>query len=74
LLAELERALGYPKLRQRISSAEHRAALVSGDEDLRALSAEHRAALVSGDEDLLALSAELPIHSPPAFASLIEGS
>jgi hypothetical protein len=56
LLAELERALGYPKLRQRISSA------------------EHRAALVSRDEDLLALSAELPIHSPPAFASLIEGS
>jgi len=45
-----------------------------GDNYLLALAADQQAALVSGDKDLLALAGELPIHSPAAFAGLIDFS
>jgi putative PIN family toxin of toxin-antitoxin system len=91
LLTELQRTLGYPKLRKRIAPEKaatfldwvrdhgrladdpaHPAAVASRDPDddyLLALAIEQRAYLVTGDEDLLVLSADLPILTPPQFAS-----
>jgi predicted nucleic acid-binding protein len=57
LLAELARALAYPKIRERIP----------GDDYLLALAETERAVLVSGDQHLLALADELPILTPRAF-------
>lgn len=95
LLEELERALGYPKLRRRIPSADPAAVLDwlsraatrapdppgparvrspdPGDDYVIALAEAERAALVSGDRHLLGLARDIPVLSPAAFLSVVEG-
>jgi putative PIN family toxin of toxin-antitoxin system len=93
LLAALERALAYPKLRKRIAP-EKAAAFANwvrdhagladdpqspppvacrdpDDDYLLALAISRRAYLVTGDQDLLVLSDDLPILTPPQFATML---
>ena len=44
-----------------------------GDDYLIALAADALALIVSGDRHLVELSEELPVYTPAAFLSLIEG-
>ncbi|MGC2192389.1 MAG: putative toxin-antitoxin system toxin component, PIN family [Candidatus Dormiibacterota bacterium] len=95
LLEELERALGYRKIRERVREHESAALLAllrrqaqlvedpadlpvlrspdPGDDYLIALAGATRAVIVSGDGHLLGLARQLPIYSPAAFLTRLEG-
>jgi putative PIN family toxin of toxin-antitoxin system len=88
LIAELERALSYPKLRARVTAdeaAEFKGTILvpqppmsthrspdRGDDYLLALAENTHAVLVSGDQHLLTLPGSLPIQSARAFLDALD--
>jgi hypothetical protein len=83
LLAELRRALAYPKLERLVPAADADAfvAWISGsgllavdpnDDYLLALAAAERAMLVSGDVHLTVLADRFPVRTPAAFLAQLE--